>query len=193
MDVQFFASPSMLRAWLEENHARATELQIGFYKTKSGRAGISYAEALDEVLCFGWIDGVRKSIDAGSYTIRFSPRKPGSTWSSVNVKRAGELAQLGLMQPAGLQAFNERDQDKSNQYSYERSAAALDSAYEQQFRANAKAWHYFQSQAPSYQKTASWWVMSAKREETRQKRLATLISDSAQGERLPHLTYKAKA
>jgi uncharacterized protein YdeI (YjbR/CyaY-like superfamily) len=193
MEIIFFESASRLRAWLEENHEQATELPVGFYKVNSGKTGITYAEALDEALCFGWIDGVRKSIDTTSYTIRFTPRKSGSIWSSVNTKRAGELLQLGLMRPAGLKAFQERDQEKSQQYSYEARNRELDESYEERFRANTKAWDFFQAQAPSYQKVANWWVMSAKKEETRLKRLATLIQDSENGKRLAHLTYVAKA
>jgi uncharacterized protein YdeI (YjbR/CyaY-like superfamily) len=193
MEIIFFESASGFRAWFEENHEQATELFIGFYKVNSGKTGITYAEALDEALCFGWIDGVRKSIDATSYTIRFTPRKLGSIWSSVNTKRADELLQLGLMRPPGLKAFQERDQGKSQQYSYEARNRELDESYEERFRANTKAWDFFQAQAPSYQKVANWWVMSAKKEETRLKRLATLIQDSENGKRLAHLTYVAKA
>jgi len=192
MDIIFFESPAAFRAWFEENHERARELWVGFYKTNSGKPSITWPEAVDQALCFGWIDGVRKSIDESSYKIRFTPRKPRSIWSSVNVKRVGELMEMGLMQPAGLKAFQERDEEKSRLYSYERQDPRLDDAYEVKFRANTKAWDYFQSQALSYQKAATWWVMSAKSEDTRLKRLATLIEDSEQGKRLANLTYKAK-
>jgi uncharacterized protein YdeI (YjbR/CyaY-like superfamily) len=192
MDVIFFASPSAFRAWFEENHEHAKELWVGFYKRSTGKPSIIWPEAVDQALCFGWIDGVRKSIDENSYKIRFTPRKPGSIWSSVNVKRVGELSEMGLMLPAGLKVFEERDKKKSELYSYERQRALLDEGFEQRFRANTKAWEFFQSQAPSYQKTASWWVMSAKREETRFKRLMTLIEDSEKGRRLANMTYTAK-
>ena len=192
MDIIFFESPAAFRAWFEENHERARELWVGFYKTNSGKPSITWPEAVDQALCFGWIDGVRKSIDESSYKIRFTPRKPRSIWSSVNVKRVGQLMEMGLMQPAGLKAFQERDEEKSRLYSYERQDPRLDDAYEVKFRANTKAWDYFQSQALSYQKAATWWVMSAKSEDTRLKRLATLIEDSEQGKRLANLTYKAK-
>ncbi len=192
MDVTFFESPSAFRAWFEENHAHAKELWVGFYKKSTGKPSITWPEAVDQALCFGWIDGVRKSIDENSYKIRFTPRKPRSIWSSVNIKRVGELLELGLMQPAGLKVFEERDQKKSELYSYERQKALLDTEFEQKFRANTKAWEFFQSQAPSYQKTATWWVMSAKKEETRLKRLMTLIEDSENGRRLANMTYTAK-
>lgn len=192
MDVTFFESPSAYRAWFEENHAHAKELWVGFYKKSTGKPSITWPEAVDQALCFGWIDGVRKSIDENSYKIRFTPRKPRSIWSSVNIKRVGELLELGLMQPAGLKVFEERDQKKSELYSYERQKALLDTEFEQKFRANTKAWEFFQSQAPSYQKTATWWVMSAKKEETRLKRLMTLIEDSENGRRLANMTYTAK-
>jgi uncharacterized protein YdeI (YjbR/CyaY-like superfamily) len=188
MDVKFFKTPSDLREWLRENHDKAGELWIGFYKKSSGRGGITYPEAVDAALCFGWIDGIRKSVDDTSYTTRFTPRKPGSNWSMVNIKRVGELSDLGLMEPPGLKAFAARDEAKSRQYSYEERSRKLDDAYEEQFRANESAWTFFQAQPPGYRKTASWWVMSAKREETRRRRLATLISESEQGRRLAAVT-----
>ncbi|HEV2582449.1 MAG TPA: YdeI/OmpD-associated family protein [Ktedonobacteraceae bacterium] len=192
MEVQspvFFASPSELRAWFEQNHETTRELLVGFYKTSSGKPSITWPESVDQALCFGWIDGVRKSIDDTSYTIRFTPRKPRSNWSSVNIKRIGELIELGLVQPAGLKVFNERDQQKSGLYSYEqRKAIKLDPAYEEQLRANTKAWEYFQSRPPSYQQPAILWIMSAKQEETRLRRLATLIECSEQGRTISPLT-----
>jgi uncharacterized protein YdeI (YjbR/CyaY-like superfamily) len=187
MDVVFFRSRAEFRQWLGEHHDRAKELWIGFYKKSAGKAGIGYAEAVDEALCFGWIDGVRKRIDGVSYANRFSPRRPGSIWSEINIKRAGELSRLGLMQPSGLEAFEKRDPEKSKQYSYEERSRPLDAAYEERFRANEKAWEFFRVQPPSYRKAATWWVMSAKREETRLKRLATLIDDSENGRRLGSL------
>ncbi|HYP39529.1 MAG TPA: YdeI/OmpD-associated family protein [Chloroflexia bacterium] len=188
MEVVFFESQSELRKWLEANHDKAKELWVGFYKKSSGQAGITYAEALDEALCFGWIDGIRKSVDEISYTNRFTPRKPGSKWSMVNIKRANELVEAGLMQPSGLKAFSERDEKKSKLYSYEERARKLDDAYEEQFRANKEAWDFFQAQPPGYQRSAAWWIMSAKREETRLKRLAALIAGSRKGERLVEVT-----
>lgn len=188
MEVTFFKSPSELRNWLQANHDKAKELWIGFYKKSSGRTGITYAEALDEALCFGWIDGIRKSVDEISYTNRFTPRKPGSIWSMVNIKRAGELAEAGLMHPSGLKAFGERDEKKSKLYSYEERVRKLDDVYEEQFRANKGAWDFFQAQPPGYQRSAAWWVMSAKREDTRLKRLAALIEGSEKRQRLVEVT-----
>ena len=183
MGPVFFASGDEWRAWLAEYHV-ATELLLGFHKKASGKGGITYAEALDEALAFGWIDGVRKSLGAESYTIRFSPRRAGSVWSAVNIQRVEELTALGRMAPPGLAAFAVRDEAKSRQYSYEQRARGLDPAYEAQVEANAAAWAFWQAQPPGYRRNASWWVMSAKREETRQRRLATLIEDSAAGRRI---------
>ena len=192
MDVRFFDSPSDLRRWLEEHHATAKELWIGFYKKSANRTAVTYPEALDQALCFGWIDGVRRSVDELSYTNCFTPRKKGSTWSLVNIKRVGELSALGLMHPAGLEAFEQRDEEKSKQYSYEQRGHKLDEPLEALFRQNEPAWAFFQAQSPWYRRTASWWVISAKKEETRLKRLATLIEDSANGRRLAMLSRPAK-
>jgi uncharacterized protein YdeI (YjbR/CyaY-like superfamily) len=180
----FFASPVELRRWFEANHESSGELLIGFHKKASGRPSVTYQEALDEALCFGWIDGVRKSLGADSYTIRFTPRRQGSIWSAVNVKRVGQLASEGRMQPAGLAAFDARNPEKTRQYSYENRNRGFDPAYESLLQANETAWRYFQQQPPWYQRTAAWWVMSAKREETRRRRLATLIEDCGAGRRI---------
>jgi uncharacterized protein YdeI (YjbR/CyaY-like superfamily) len=188
MESTFFPTPSAFRAWLEEHHDKAQELWVGFYKVGSGKSSITWPEAVDEALCFGWIDGLRRGIDAASYTIRFTPRKPSSTWSAVNIKRVEELTRLGLMRPSGLKAFEGRSEAKSGIYAYEqRNTAELGDAFEQRFRLNTKAWDFFQSQAGSYRRTAIWWVISAKKEETRLKRLATLIDDSEHGRTLSHL------
>ncbi len=185
----FFATPAEFRAWFEQHHQTARELLVGFYKKGSGRPSITWPESVDEALCFGWIDGIRKRIDDVSYTIRFTPRKQRSNWSAVNIARVQELTSLGLMRPAGLKAFEERLEEKSGVYAYEqRDAAQLNVQYEQQFRANQQAWDFFQSQAGSYRKAAIWWVVSAKKEETRLKRLATLIEDSAQGRTIASMT-----
>jgi uncharacterized protein YdeI (YjbR/CyaY-like superfamily) len=176
---RFFAALADWRAWLEQNHAAEPELWVGFYKRDSGRPSITWPESVDGALCFGWIDGVRKSIDASSYKIRFTPRKPRSIWSAINIKRATELKDLGLMHAAGLAAFEKRDEKRSAIYAYEqRKSAKLPPAYEKQFRANKTAWQFFTAQPPWYQRTATYRVISAKREETRLKRLATLIDDS---------------
>src|SRR4030088_1244141 len=174
MKPTFFATAAELRAWLEENHATATALWVGFYKRGSGKPSITWQELVDEELCFGWIDGVRQGIDDVRYSNRITPRKPRSTWSAINIARANELIKLGRMRPAGLKAFERRTDDRSAIYSYEqRKAARLAPAAERKFRANTKAWTFFQTQPPGYQRTAIWWVVSAKRDETRQKRLGT--------------------
>lgn len=176
---RFFSSPSAWRAWLERHHALAQELWVGLYKRGSGRASITWPEAVDQALCFGWIDGLRKSVDEFSYKIRFTPRRPRSIWSAVNVKRAGELSKMGVMHPAGLVAFEKREGKRSETYSYEqRKSAQLPPAYQAKFRTNKTAWKFFQAQAPWYQRTSSWWVVSAKKEETRLKRLGILIEES---------------
>jgi uncharacterized protein YdeI (YjbR/CyaY-like superfamily) len=186
---QFFRTPSAWRDWLEQHHADMPELWVGFYKRDSGRPSITWPEAVDGALCFGWIDGVRKSVDAISYKIRFTPRKPRSIWSAVNVKRAIDLSTMGLMHTAGLAAFQRREAKRSEIYSYEqRKTAKLPPGYEIKFRANKAAWTFFQTQAPWYRRTSCFWVISAKKEETRLKRLAALIADSEQQRTIPALT-----
>jgi len=189
----FFARPVDFRQWLKKNHASATELWVGFHKKGTGKPSMSWPESVDQALCFGWIDGLRKSFDAESYMIRFTPRKPTSIWSAVNSKRAQELTRLGLMQPAGTKAFDGRDAEKSNRYSFEQKHVLLQPAHEKQFRTNRRAWEFFQSQPPWYRKTATWWVVSAKQEPTRQRRLATLISDSKAGRRIAPLRREKSA
>jgi len=185
---QFFATPADWRAWLERHHASAEEFWVGFYKRDSGRPSITWPESVDGALCFGWIDGVRKSIDAFSYKIRFTPRKPRSIWSAINIKRANELLKLELMHPAGLAAFEKRDGDRSAIYSYEqRKTAQLPPEFDKQFRKSPEAWKFFQSQPPWYRRTSTYWVISAKREETRAKRLAILIDCSARKQKIPSL------
>src|SRR5579863_5115120 len=171
----FFASPSAWRAWLEQHHAEAEELWVGLYKRDSGRPSITWPEAVDGALCFGWIDGIRKTIDDVSYKIRFTPRKPRSVWSAINVKRVTGLSKMGLMHSAGLAAFQKRDPERSEIYSYEqRKSAKLPAAYQKNFLSHPDAWKFFRAQAPGYQRICSWWVISAKKEETRWKRLAAL-------------------
>jgi len=189
----FFPSPAAWRAWLEKHHAEATELWVGLYKRESGRPSITWPEAVDGALCFGWIDGIRKSIDEISYKIRFTPRKSRSAWSAVNVKRATELSTLGLMHSAGLAALQKHNGKRSEIYSYEqRRKAKLPPAYEKEFRSRPDAWKFFGAQAPWYQRTASLWVISAKKEETRLKRLAALIEDSAHHRTIPPLTRQPR-
>jgi uncharacterized protein YdeI (YjbR/CyaY-like superfamily) len=186
----FFDTPEALRAWFAAQHTTAPEIVLGFFKKGSGQRGVSYAEALDEALCYGWIDGVRKRLDDARFTIRFTPRRPGSIWSAVNIKRAEELAAQGRLQPAGLAAFNARAAARERQYSYEAGAAEreLDEASRATFMAQPAAWAFFEAQPASYRRVASWWVVSAKRPETRQRRLTTLIEASAAGQRLPQFT-----
>jgi uncharacterized protein YdeI (YjbR/CyaY-like superfamily) len=187
LGATFFATPSEFRAWFERHHASSRELLVGFYKRGSGKPSITWPESVDQALCFGWIDGVRRSAGADCYTIRFTPRKVKSTWSSINVGRVKELSAAGLMRPAGLEAFEKRT--KSGVYSYEqRNEARLSASDERRLRSNVKAWKFFKSQAPWYQRTAIFWVMNAKKEETRARRLATLIADSARGKTIAPLT-----
>jgi uncharacterized protein YdeI (YjbR/CyaY-like superfamily) len=189
MKPRFFAGPEEFRAWLEDNHETATELLVGFHKKGSGRPSITWPESVEQALCFGWIDGVRRSLGDDSYTIRFTPRRPSSTWSRTNLEKVEELKRLGLMRPAGLRVYEERREAKTGVYSYEqREAAALPAEYEERLRANAAAWEFWTSRPPSYRKAAVWWVVSAKREETRERRLARLIEDSREGRTVPPLT-----
>ena len=185
----FFASPNLFREWLAEHGSVSQELWVGFYKKDSGTPSITWPEAVDAALCFGWIDGVRKSLGDSSYTIRFTPRKPKSTWSAVNIKRVEELTRSGFMQPSGLKAFQQRQEENSRIYSYEqRQAARLSPAYERRFRANKKAWEFFQRQPRWYRRVAVFSVVGAKKEETRLKWLARLLEQSARGKTIHALT-----
>jgi uncharacterized protein YdeI (YjbR/CyaY-like superfamily) len=193
MKSTFFATPDEFRAWLDEHHADETELWVGYHKKGSGRPSMTWPESVDEALCFGWIDGVRKSVDEESYAIRFTPRRARSIWSAVNIKRVQELTDLGRIHPAGLKVFAERAEERSGVYAYEqRAGAEFGDEFEGQFRANEAAWAFFQAQPAGYRKTATWWVVSAKKDETRRKRLATLIEDSAHGRTIRPLTRDPK-
>jgi uncharacterized protein YdeI (YjbR/CyaY-like superfamily) len=184
-EALFFATPDHFGKWLEAHHGNTSELWVGFYKKGSGRPSITWPESVDEALCVGWIDGLRKTIDAESYKIRFTPRKKTSNWSAVNIGRVRELTKLGRMRPAGVKAFDSRKEEKSGIYAYEnRKSAVLGKADEKQFRARPKAWDFFQHQPAGYRKLATWWVISAKREETKKKRLEKLISESEAGRRV---------
>ncbi len=188
MKPVFFPAPSDFRAWFEKHHDRTKELWVGFYKKDSGKPSITWPESVDAALSFGWIDGIRKSVDTISYMIRFTPRKPGSTWSAVNIRRFAELTSLGLMRPAGLEAFQKRTSEKSGIYSYEqRYTLKLDGKYETKFRANKKAWTFFQTMPPWYRRTTTHWVLSAKQDATRLRRLARLIEDSKNEKSIPQL------
>lgn len=190
MDISFFESPAAFRDWLEANHAAAPELWVGFHKKATGRPSLTWPESVDQALCFGWIDGVRRSIDDEAYTIRFTSRKPASRWSRVNNKRFQELMALGLVRPAGVAAFERGKEANSVSYSYEAGERpGLNEDELRAFRANETAWAYFESQAPSYRRLAGFWVADAKREETRRRRLATLIEESENARRLDPMSY----
>jgi len=185
MEPVFFPTSADFRAWLEAHHATAAELVVGYYKVGSGKASITWQESVEEALCFGWIDSVRTRIDDDRYCNRFSPRRPGSVWSAVNIASAQRLTAAGRMTPAGLKAFEARKENKSGIYSYEQRRAELEEPYNTLLQQNEAAWNFFQSQPPSYRKGVSWFILSAKQEATRLKRLEKLIEYSAKGERLP--------
>lgn len=192
MKITFFRNASEFRRWLTKHHATATELWVGFYRKSSKKAGITYSEAVDQALCFGWIDGVRRKVDVDSYVNRFTPRQSRSIWSLVNIRRVGELTRLGLMAAPGIAAFEARDAKRSGTYSFENRPASLEPALEEIFKASEQAWAFFQSQPPGYKRICTWWVMSAVKDETRRRRLATLIGDSAHSRRLGMLTPSSK-
>ena len=186
-----FADAAAFRRWLEQHHASETELLLRLFRTTALDQGIGYRDALDLALCFGWIDGVKKSLDAVSFTQRFSPRKRGSRWSLVNIRRAKELEAEGRMHAAGLAAFRARDVKDTRRYSFERKNVTLAPAYVKRLRANRAAWRYYEGEAPWYRHVTAHYVMSAKREETRERRLATLIDCSARGVRIGVLAWNA--
>jgi uncharacterized protein YdeI (YjbR/CyaY-like superfamily) len=190
--LKFFRNTPSLRKWLEANHSQAAEIWIGFYKKASGKKGITYHEALDEALCFGWIDGIRKSIDADSFAQRFTPRRPRSIWSNVNIAKVERLIDEGRMTHAGLAEFEKRSPDRTAMYSFERDSVAFPPALAKQFKAKRKAWDFFQSQPPYYRRLATWWVVSARREDTRQRRLLQLIEESSAERRLAALVPSAR-
>ena len=179
----YFAGPAAFRKWLR-GHAKATELWVGFWKKDSGRKGLTYEQAVDEALCFGWIDGLAKRHDELSYKQRFSPRKPGSIWSAINIGKVERLKAAGRMARPGLEAFENRDPRKTGLYSFENRDVKFSAAAEKAFRANRKAWAFFDKQPPGYRRLMTFWVMSAKREETRERRLERLVARSAAGERI---------
>ena len=184
MKITFFPRPADFRRWLAKNGATTKELLVGFYKKDSGEASITWPESVDEALCFGWIDGIRKRVDEVSYTIRFTPRKAISIWSAVNIRRVEVLTREERMKPAGMKAFEVRRENKSGIYAYEQRRAQLEEPYASLLRKNEAAWRFFEAQPPGYRKVTGWWVVSAKREETRLKRLERLIAESARGHRL---------
>ena len=185
MKPHFFAGSEQFRAWLEANHEKESEVLVGFYKKHTGRRAMTWAESVREALCFGWIDGLTRRIDDDRYCIRFTPRRPGSNWSGVNVRHVEGLLREGRMRPAGIAAFEARTPEKTGVYTYEnRDKAKLSAEQEKQFRANGRAWEFFQAQPPGYRQMAIFWVVSAKRGETQARRLATLVDDSARGRRI---------
>ncbi|HEY5767923.1 MAG TPA: YdeI/OmpD-associated family protein [Candidatus Udaeobacter sp.] len=184
MKPKFFRTPADFVIWLEKNHATATELWVGFYTKDSGKPSITWLESVDQALCFGWIDGLRKRVDEISYQIRFTPRRRGTIWSTTNIKRAKELTRQKQMQATGLKAFAARIENKSGIYSYEQRSSELNQPYANLLKKNKAAWSFFEKQPPSYRKMIGWWIISAKKEETRMARLAKLISESAKGKRL---------
>jgi uncharacterized protein YdeI (YjbR/CyaY-like superfamily) len=188
----FFATQADFRNWLSENHDRVTELLVGYYKVGSGKPSMTWSESVDQAICYGWIDGVRQSIDKESYFIRFTPRKPQSIWSAINLKKVGILSAKGLIRPPGLAVFNLRKESRSNIYSYEKEEVPLSSEYSKIFKSHKNAWSFFQSLPQSYQKTAIHWVMSAKQELTGEKRLNELIRDSEAGQKIKRLNYGLK-
>jgi uncharacterized protein YdeI (YjbR/CyaY-like superfamily) len=193
MKPRFFATPADFRAWLETHHETEKELVVGFHKKGTGKPSITWPQSVDEALCFGWIDGVRHSLDGTAYTIRFTPRRPRSIWSAVNVARVAELTKLDRMRPAGLRAFAARTPERTGIYAFERKEAAkLTKVQERTLRANRKAAAFFDAQPPGYRKTAIHWVITAKQEETRERRLRQLVADSAAGRRIGPLTRPPK-
>ena len=185
MDPVFFESPAAWRRWLAANHAKADELWVGFHKRATGRPSLTWPESVDEALCFGWIDGVRKRIDAERYVIRFSARRSGSIWSAVNVERVAELTRRRRMRAAGLRAFKDRTEARTAIYSFEqRTDPKLPPALLKRFKANAGAWRFFAAQPPGYRRMMTWWVINAKKDETRLRRLAKLIDISASERRI---------
>ena len=182
--ILYFATPAAFRKWLQKHHAAEKELWVGFHKKGTGTPSVTWPESVDQALCFGWIDGVRTRVDEDRYVIRFTPRKPTSIWSAINIARVKELTKQGLMKPAGLAAFARRDEKRSAIYAYENRPKALAPEYEKVLKRDTAAWEFFERQPPSYRKLCAFWIMSAKKEETRQKRLARLVAFSSAGKRV---------
>ena len=190
--ITFFPTQSDLRKWFEKNNNKTDELWVGYYKKDTGKKSITWQESVDEALCFGWIDGIRKSINEESYKIRFTPRRKGSNWSAVNIKRINELIKLGPVKPAGLEVFKNRDAKKDEQYSFEQAKVKLPKDFEKKIKSNKKALDYFNKLPPYAKRLSTWWVISAKREETKLKRLDILIQCSEEGRKIPPLIIRKK-
>jgi uncharacterized protein YdeI (YjbR/CyaY-like superfamily) len=184
MSSMFFTNTAEFRKWLEENYQTETELSVGYYKVSTGKPSMNWSDSVDEALCFGWIDGVRRSIDSDSYSIRFTPRNPKSNWSAINIKKVEELIRVGKMTPAGLAVYEKRSETRSGIYSYENQPEKLSPELETRFKANPEAWEFFQKQAPSYKKVKIYWVMEARQEQTRLSRLEKLVAACQSGERI---------
>ena len=187
MQPLFFETQSSLRTWFDANHIKENELWVGYYKISTGKLSITWPQSVDEAICFGWIDGIRKTLDKQSYTIRFTPRKPRSHWSAVNIAKAEKMIKAGLMKPAGIKAFNLKEEKRSRKASYEQEFVQLSESFENMIKANKAAWDYFQKLPPSVRKTSVHWIMSAKQEETRLRRLGILIHSSEKNQRIPPL------
>lgn len=192
MDVRFFKNTAELRKWFRTNRDRQVEVYIGFYRKGCEKKAITYAEALDEALCWGWIDGIRKRVDDESYTNRFTPRKEKSIWSLVNIEHVARLTAEGRMQPSGLAAFEKRKSERTGVYSFEQDSVVFEPEMLSEFQSHKVAWEYWMNQPPGYRKVATHWVTSAKRVETRERRLRTLIEDCAQGLRLAESTGRKR-
>ena len=186
-NIKYFKSQAELRKWFMKNHSKLTEQWVGIYKKGSGKPTVTYSEAVDEALCFGWIDGIAKGLDDKKYCQRFTPRKPKSIWSAINIKKIGELIKRGRMTPAGLKKFNERDKSLPSQYSFEQEKVKLPAELEKKFKTNKKAWKNFNAMPPGYRRTATWYVISPKQEATRLRRLEALIADSEAGRKIKQL------
>jgi uncharacterized protein YdeI (YjbR/CyaY-like superfamily) len=192
--IRFFSSPAAFGRWLEKNHAKKSELWLGYHKKETGRPSLTWSESVDEALCWGWIDGVRKSVDETRYTSRFTPRRPGSIWSRINLRKVKALIASGRMRPPGLAAFRARRTDRSGVYSFEQGRRAkLPPAYERIFRKKPRAWEFFRTRSDAYRRLTSWWVIDAKREETRRRRLDTLIECSEEKRPIPGLPRAPQA
>lgn len=187
LEATYFESPDAFRAWLAEHHDGLDVLWVGFWKKATGRPSLTWTESVEQALCFGWIDGVRRSVDDERYAIRFTPRRPGSNWSARNLDMYAALDDAGLIEPPGRAAYDARDPERTDRYRFEREQVSFSDEQLARFRAEPAAWSYFQAQPPSYRKTATWWVVSAKREDTRERRLTALIEDSAAGLRVKPL------
>jgi len=189
---KYFRSPEAFRLWLKSNHSSAKELWVGYHKKAAGKASLTWPESVDEALCYGWIDGIRNTVDETRYTIRFTPRSPSSSWSAVNIRRARALIKEGRMRASGLQAFKRRHTSQPQRYSYENRPTDLPPTYLKRLKANKEAWSFYRSQPPWYRRAATWWIISATREETKLKRLSALIRDLALGRTIRPLSRPPK-